>query len=343
MGSYGIGPARIAAAAVEQFADEQGISWPRAIAPFDIELVTLGKEGEEARKVADQLYEELAARGSRGALRRPRHRPRRQVRRRGAAGLPAATDPRQAQGIESGEVEVQVRRGQEKSACPSRGGQGCGGAVARPGLTKQLLGHRPLRRPASRDAEGQPLRPFTIPNLISYVRLALLPVFVAMASPPTTAALGPRLLYFAIAWGDQLDGLAARLTGQYSRLGALLDPLTDRALVLAGAIVCFHFELLPRWALVVLAARELFMLVLTQYGLRKGMDLKINMVGALGGVAGDVRDLPDPAGGQLGGRRLAVARAGPDAVGHGDLRAGRDPLRAHPQARLDTWVYTRRS
>nr|MBA3306783.1 CDP-alcohol phosphatidyltransferase family protein [Thermoleophilaceae bacterium] len=85
--------------------------------------------------------------------------------------------------------------------------------------------------------------------------------------------------YFAIAWGDQLDGLAARLTGQYSRLGALLDPLTDRALVLAGVVVCFHFELLPRWALIMLAARELFMLVLSQYGLRKGMDLKINMVG----------------------------------------------------------------
>ena len=53
MGSYGIGPARIAAAAVEQFADDQGISWPRALAPFDVELVTLGKEGEEAREVAD--------------------------------------------------------------------------------------------------------------------------------------------------------------------------------------------------------------------------------------------------------------------------------------------------
>ena len=49
MGSYGIGPARIVAAAIEQYHDEQGISWPRALAPFDVELVTLGKEGEEAR------------------------------------------------------------------------------------------------------------------------------------------------------------------------------------------------------------------------------------------------------------------------------------------------------
>src|SRR3954451_14910580 len=63
MGSYGIGPARVVAAAIEQFHDEQGISWPRAVAPFDVELVTLGKPGEEARDVADKLYDELRVEG----------------------------------------------------------------------------------------------------------------------------------------------------------------------------------------------------------------------------------------------------------------------------------------
>ena len=63
-----------------------------------------------------------------------------------------------------------------------------------------------------------------------------------------------------IGWSDYLDGIAARVTGQYSRMGALLDPLVDRLLVIAGVIVCWNFELLPRWALAVLAARELFML-----------------------------------------------------------------------------------
>ncbi|MEJ7751211.1 MAG: CDP-alcohol phosphatidyltransferase family protein [Thermoleophilaceae bacterium] len=153
--------------------------------------------------------------------------------------------------------------------------------MARPALTKKrLVGIDRSGGPPPETQKGQPLRPFTIPNLVSYVRLALLPVFVAMAfSSDDGRSTGAALLYFAIAWGDQLDGLAARLTGQYSRLGALLDPLTDRALVLAGAIVCFHFELLPRWALVVLGVRELFMLGLSQYGLRKGMDLQINMLG----------------------------------------------------------------
>ena len=63
MGSYGIGPARIAAAAVEQGADEAGIAWPRALAPFDVELVGLGRTGSEERAVADGLYDELRALG----------------------------------------------------------------------------------------------------------------------------------------------------------------------------------------------------------------------------------------------------------------------------------------
>jgi prolyl-tRNA synthetase len=59
MGSYGIGPARIAAAAVEQFADEKGISWPRALAPWDVEIVSLGRAGSEELAAADALYKEL--------------------------------------------------------------------------------------------------------------------------------------------------------------------------------------------------------------------------------------------------------------------------------------------
>jgi len=62
MGSYGIGPARIAAAAVEQFADEQGIAWPRAIAPFDVELVSLARSDEELA-LAEELYRELRVEG----------------------------------------------------------------------------------------------------------------------------------------------------------------------------------------------------------------------------------------------------------------------------------------
>jgi prolyl-tRNA synthetase len=63
MGCYGIGPARIAAAAVEQFADEKGIAWPRALAPWDVEIVALGKPGSDELAAAEGLYRELRAIG----------------------------------------------------------------------------------------------------------------------------------------------------------------------------------------------------------------------------------------------------------------------------------------
>jgi prolyl-tRNA synthetase len=64
MGSYGIGPARIVAASIEQRADENGIVWPRAMAPWSIHLVSLAKAGEPEREAADKLYEELRAAGA---------------------------------------------------------------------------------------------------------------------------------------------------------------------------------------------------------------------------------------------------------------------------------------
>jgi prolyl-tRNA synthetase len=63
MGSYGIGPARIVAAAVEQFADEKGISWPRSLAPWDVEVVGLGKPGSDELAAAEALHAELKAAG----------------------------------------------------------------------------------------------------------------------------------------------------------------------------------------------------------------------------------------------------------------------------------------
>jgi phosphatidylglycerophosphate synthase len=95
-------------------------------------------------------------------------------------------------------------------------------------------------------------------------------------------ATGATLLYLAITAGDYLDGLLARATGQYSRMGALLDPVVDRLAVLAGAAVCWHFELLPRWALAVLAVREAVTLVLSQLALRRGIDIEVNWIGRIG-------------------------------------------------------------
>jgi prolyl-tRNA synthetase len=64
MGSYGIGPARIVAASIEQRADERGIVWPRAIAPWQVHLVSLAKAGEGEREAAERIYDELSAAGA---------------------------------------------------------------------------------------------------------------------------------------------------------------------------------------------------------------------------------------------------------------------------------------
>ncbi len=63
MGSYGIGPARIVAAAIEQMADDKGIVWPSALAPWDVHLIALGKEGEETVETAERLYDALREAG----------------------------------------------------------------------------------------------------------------------------------------------------------------------------------------------------------------------------------------------------------------------------------------
>lgn len=115
MGSYGIGMARIAAAAVEQFADERGISWPAAIAPFTVHLVALGKPGSEERELAESAYHALRE-GGVDVLYDDREA--------GAGekfadaellGVPLRlTVGRRT--LESGEIEAQLRRGSEALA-----------------------------------------------------------------------------------------------------------------------------------------------------------------------------------------------------------------------------------
>lgn len=145
---------------------------------------------------------------------------------------------------------------------------------------RRLLGLDRSGPPPPETLSGQPLRVWTIPNAVGFVRLGLVPVFlvVALSSSDGTSA-GAAVLFAVIAGGDYLDGILARVTGQYSRLGTLLDPITDRVLIVAGVVVCWHFRLLPRWALAVLAARELLMLVFGRYGQRRGIELRINWPG----------------------------------------------------------------
>jgi cardiolipin synthase (CMP-forming) len=146
----------------------------------------------------------------------------------------------------------------------------------------RLLGLDRSGPPPPQTQAGQPLRPWTLPNAIGFLRLALIPAFLIVALSSSDGVGAPEATLFAvIGWGDYADGIAARLSGQYSRLGALMDPVTDRLLVICGVIVTWRFDLLPRWALAVLAVRELLMLVVGRYMLGHGVELRINWPGRL--------------------------------------------------------------
>lgn len=148
---------------------------------------------------------------------------------------------------------------------------------------RRLLGLDRSAPPPAATLPGSPLRPWTIPNLVGYARVVGLVLFVIFAARSgdghSTAAA---VLYGCVAWGDYLDGILARVTGQYSRLGALLDPIVDRLMIISGAGVAWAFELLPRPLLLLLVAREVAMLGLGRYALRRRGAITINWVGRLG-------------------------------------------------------------
>ncbi len=136
--------------------------------------------------------------------------------------------------------------------------------------------------PPQQTEYGEPWRIRTIPNAIGIARAVLIPVFLltALTSDAGTDAL-PAALFAVCAWGDYADGITARITGQYSRFGALLDPIVDRCLVISGVVVVFAFDLLPRWALVLLVVRELYALYNGRQAIRAHLELKINWPGRI--------------------------------------------------------------
>lgn len=162
----------------------------------------------------------------------------------------------------------------------------------RPLTFRRLAGLDRSGGPPPETRPGAPLRPWTIPNAIGFSRVVALVAFAVVAlSDDDGESWGAFTLFAVVAWGDYADGIAARLTGQYSRLGALMDPVIDRALVISGVVVAWRFELLPRWALAVLVAREAFMLVVGPFWVRRYGELRITMLGrwavwpTMGGIA----------------------------------------------------------
>jgi prolyl-tRNA synthetase len=120
MGSYGFGPARAAAAAVEQFADQHGISWPRAVAPFDLELVALGHPDSDERGFADGLYRELQTVGLDTLYDDRAAGPGEKFADAELLGCPLRLTVGKRT-LAAGEIEVQIRRGRQSRTVPIEG------------------------------------------------------------------------------------------------------------------------------------------------------------------------------------------------------------------------------
>jgi CDP-diacylglycerol--glycerol-3-phosphate 3-phosphatidyltransferase len=150
------------------------------------------------------------------------------------------------------------------------------------GRVRRLFGLDRSAPPPPATRRGEPLHPWTIPNFVGYLRLAAIPLFLYLAFDSGDGrSAGAAIVFALISAGDYVDGFLARVTGQYSRLGTILDPFIDRLTILGGAAVCWHFELLPRWALAVLVAREVAMLVLAQHAVRHGLEIRVNWPGRI--------------------------------------------------------------
>jgi len=98
-------------------------------------------------------------------------------------------------------------------------------------------------------------RILTLPNLISALRILLIPVFVALIVDPDTTTIGVIVFGFVVAT-DWVDGLIARRTGQVSELGKILDPLADRAVILAGLVALVVRDVFPLWAAALIVVRD---------------------------------------------------------------------------------------
>jgi len=107
---------------------------------------------------------------------------------------------------------------------------------------------------------GSTDRVLTIPNLISSLRIALIPVFVALIVEPDTRRAGLVLFVIVVAT-DWVDGALARATGQVSDLGKVLDPVADRLAIAAGLIALVVADAFPLWAALLILVRDVTVLI----------------------------------------------------------------------------------
>jgi CDP-diacylglycerol--glycerol-3-phosphate 3-phosphatidyltransferase len=119
-----------------------------------------------------------------------------------------------------------------------------------------------------------------LPNALTLGRLVLIPVFVALMMKAGDARSWPAGIVFGIAGvTDQIDGFLARRWRVESRFGKIADPLADRLMIDAAVILLVAYDQLPWAALVVIAARDLLLLLGWRVLAPRGVDLDVNLLG----------------------------------------------------------------
>lgn len=123
----------------------------------------------------------------------------------------------------------------------------------------------------------------TIPNLLTFLRILLIPLFLYYLVQPESGYRWIALLFFALASiTDFFDGYLARKLGQDSKLGRFLDPLADKLLVVA-AILAFVFldHQVPLWTVLVIIGRDILITSMRILAIRKGMELRTTRLAKL--------------------------------------------------------------
>jgi len=121
-------------------------------------------------------------------------------------------------------------------------------------------------------------RVLTVPNLISALRIAMIPVFWALIVDDDTTAWG-LVLFVAVVATDWVDGTIARRTGQVSELGKVLDPVADRLAVAAGLIALVVRGAFPMWAAALILARDIAVLAGGALLAVKGSRIDVRWIG----------------------------------------------------------------
>lgn len=112
----------------------------------------------------------------------------------------------------------------------------------------------------SDDASPGTDRILTIPNVISFARIALIPVFVWLIVERRTTFTG-LVVFGVVVATDWVDGAIARATGQVSDVGKVLDPVADRLAIGAGLIALVVRDAFPLWAALLILARDALILI----------------------------------------------------------------------------------